>query len=46
MRDVLTMTDKLKRELPQMLEEHRVIGGARENLIEVAKSVYTGDLSP
>ncbi len=37
MRDVLTMTDKLKRELPQMLEEHKAIVGALENLREVAK---------
>jgi len=37
MRDVLTMTDKLKAELPQMLEEHKAIVGALENLVDVAK---------
>jgi len=37
MRDVLAMTDKLKAELPIMLEEHRQIVSALEALIGVAK---------
>ena len=34
---ILTMTDKLKEDLPNMLEEHKEIVGALENLIYVAK---------
>lgn len=37
MREVLSMTDRLKRELPQMLEEHKAIVAKLEDLIEVAK---------
>ncbi|MCI0695407.1 hemerythrin domain-containing protein [candidate division KSB1 bacterium] len=37
MKDVLTMTDKLKAELPQMLAEHEAIVAALDNLAEVAK---------
>src|SRR5215217_2910637 len=34
---ILTMTDKLKEDLPNMLEEHKEIVGALENLIYAAK---------
>lgn len=37
MKDVLTMTDKLKAELPQMLAEHKAIVAALDNLAEAAK---------
>lgn len=37
MKSVLTMTDKLKAELPQMLSEHKAIVAALKNLVEVAK---------
>jgi Hemerythrin HHE cation binding domain len=35
-RDVLSMTERLKAELPQMLEEHKAIVAALNDLIEVA----------
>ena len=38
MADVLEMTDRLKAELPEMLEEHRAIVGALEGLISAAKA--------
>lgn len=37
MGQVLSMTDRLKAELPQMLEEHRAIVAALKNLSSVAK---------
>jgi hypothetical protein len=37
MADVLSMTDALKRELPQMLEEHKTIRAAVENLRVAAR---------
>jgi len=37
MKDVLKMTNRLKAELPQMLEEHKEIVAALKNLIEAAK---------
>ncbi len=37
MRDVLDLTDKMKAELYQMLNEHRAIVVALENLIDIAK---------
>ena len=37
MREVLSMTDRLKRELPQMLQEHKAIVAKLEDLIELAK---------
>jgi len=37
MRAVLAMTDKLKAELPQMLEEHEAIVSALDNLSHAAK---------
>ncbi|MFA3781464.1 hemerythrin domain-containing protein [Melioribacteraceae bacterium 4301-Me] len=37
MRDVIKMTDKLKSELPKMLEEHKAIVSALDNLLNVAK---------
>jgi len=37
MKEVLEMTEKLKSELPTMLEEHRTIVTALDKLIEVAK---------
>lgn len=37
MKEVLTMTDKLKAELPQMLKEHKEIVGALEKLKTAAK---------
>ncbi|MGE5445981.1 MAG: hemerythrin domain-containing protein [Ignavibacteriales bacterium] len=37
MGNVLTMTDRLKAELPQMLEEHKAIVAALKNLVDVAK---------
>jgi hypothetical protein len=37
MKSVLTMTDKLKRDLPQMLEEHRAIVDALEKLADAAR---------
>ena len=37
MADVLPMTDRLKAELPHMLEEHEAIVAALKTLIEVAK---------
>lgn len=36
--DVLVMTDALKRELPQMLEEHKAIRAAVENLRVAARA--------
>ena len=38
MADVLKMTDKLKAELPTMLQEHGVIVSALDNMVRVAKS--------
>jgi hypothetical protein len=37
MRNVLPLTDRLKSELPQMLEEHKAIVGALKNLVAVAR---------
>lgn len=37
MKEALTMTDKLKAELPQMLAEHKSIVAALEHLADVAK---------
>ncbi len=37
MKEVLKMTNRLKAELPQMLEEHKEIVAALKNLIEAAK---------
>jgi hypothetical protein len=37
MRDVLRMTDKLKAELPRMLDEHKAIVAALKKLIAAAK---------
>ena len=37
MRDVLKMTDKLKAELPHMLEEHKTIFATLKNLTDAAK---------
>jgi hemerythrin-like domain-containing protein len=37
MKSVLTMTDKLKADLPHMIEEHKKIVAALDNLINVAK---------
>jgi hypothetical protein len=36
MKNVFSMTDRLKRELPQMLEEHKGIVGKLKDLIEAA----------
>jgi hypothetical protein len=38
MREVLKMTDKLKAELPHMLEEHKVVVAALKKLIEAARA--------
>ena len=38
MRPVLAMTDRLRRELPEMLAEHRVVVGALEQLAEAGKA--------
>jgi hypothetical protein len=52
MRSVLTMTDKLKRDLPQMLEEHRAILAALGKLADAARKEgkmeyvkFSGDLT-
>lgn len=37
MKDVLQMTDKLKADLPDMLEEHKLIVASLKNLMDVAK---------
>lgn len=37
MRNVLTMTDRLKADLPQMLDEHKAIVAALRDLIDAAK---------
>lgn len=37
MRDVLPMTEKLRADLPQMLEEHKAIIASLNNLTEAAK---------
>lgn len=37
MAEVLTLTDRLKAELPQMLQEHRAIVAALDNLLAAAK---------
>lgn len=36
MKEAITMTDKLKVELPKMLEEHKVIVAALDNLVKAA----------
>jgi hypothetical protein len=38
MRPVLTMTDRLKRELPEMLAEHRSVVAVLEKLAEAGKA--------
>jgi hypothetical protein len=38
MRDVLSMTDRLRAELPHMLDEHKAIVAALRQLIAAAKS--------
>jgi hypothetical protein len=38
MRDVLRLTDRLKQELPLMLEEHRAIVAALDRLVEAARA--------
>ncbi|MDZ7260613.1 MAG: hypothetical protein ONB05_00635 [candidate division KSB1 bacterium] len=45
MKDVLAMTDRLKAELPQMLEEHKAIVVALENLSQVAKKAKKTEFS-
>ena len=37
MQGIVPMTEKLKQDLPNMLEEHKQIVGALDNLVEVAK---------
>jgi hypothetical protein len=37
MKDVVVMTDKLKAELPRMLEEHKAVVAALEQLVEAAR---------
>ncbi len=37
MKDVISMTDRLKADLPHMLEEHKSIVASLKNLIDVAK---------
>lgn len=37
MKDIVAMTDKLKQDLPNMLEEHRQIVKALDNLAEIAR---------
>jgi len=37
MKNVLSMTDRLKRELPQMLEEHQAIVAKLQDLVEAAE---------
>jgi hypothetical protein len=37
MKDVVQMTDKLKADLPQMLEEHKAIVASLKNLMDVAR---------
>ena len=51
MKSVLTMTDKLKSDLPQMLEEHRAILDALDKLADAARKEgkmeyvkFSGDL--
>lgn len=38
MKEVLKMTDKLKTELPKMLEEHKAIVAALDNFVKVANA--------
>ena len=38
MKSVLTMTDKLKSELPEMLAEHKQIVAALQELVKVSKT--------
>jgi hypothetical protein len=38
MRNILPLTDRLKADLPQMLQEHKAIVGALKHLIEAARS--------
>jgi Hemerythrin HHE cation binding domain len=40
MADVLVLTERLKAELPQMLEEHKAIVAALSHLVEVAKQEH------
>ena len=40
MADVLALTERLKAELPQMLEEHKAIVAALSHLVEVAKQEH------
>ncbi len=40
MADVLALTERLKAELPQMLEEHKAIVAALGHLVEVAKQEH------
>lgn len=37
MKEMIPLTERLKKELPEMLEEHKKISSALSNLIEVAK---------
>jgi hypothetical protein len=43
MRPVVAMTDRLKRELPEMLAEHRTVVAALEKLAEAGKTENRGD---
>lgn len=43
MRAVLAMTDRLKRELPEMLTEHRTVVAALERLAEAGKTEARAD---
>ena len=43
MADVLALTERLKAELPQMLEEHKAIVAALSHLVEVGKQEHTLD---
>src|SRR5215831_3043964 len=40
MADILALTERLKAELPQMLEEHKAIVAALSHLVEVAKQEH------
>jgi hypothetical protein len=40
MADVLALTERLKAELPQMLEEHKAIVAALSHLVEVGKQEH------
>ena len=43
MADVLKMTDRLKAELPHMLEEHKAVVATLERLVEAAKRARRPD---